>query len=126
MIEHAQRSVPGIDRPDGHLVQRLLELFFELVYHPDLSGNPSAASIYFALKEGVYTILIDEVDRNESHKEAVLDLLNFSHFRRTAFVSRGDPEKGVRVKYATFCPKIIGGNGSIRVWVKNMRNGKLP
>ena len=56
-----------IDRPDGHLVQRLLELFFELVYHPDLSGNPSAASIYFALKEGVYTILIDEVDRNESH-----------------------------------------------------------
>jgi hypothetical protein len=93
---------------------KLLELFFELVYHPDLSGNPSAASIYFALKEGVYTILIDEVDRNEAHREAVLDLLNFSHSRRTAWVSRGNPEKGARVKYPTFCPKIIGGNGSIR------------
>jgi hypothetical protein len=93
---------------------KLLELFFELVYHPDLSGNPSAASIYFALREGIYTILIDEVDRNEAHRESVLDLLNFSHTRRTAWVSRGDPEKGARVKYPTFCPKIIGGNGSIR------------
>jgi hypothetical protein len=93
---------------------RLLLLFFELVYRADLSGNPSAASIYYALQDGVYTILIDEVDKNEARREAVLDLINFSTSRATAWVSRADPEKGIRKKYPTFCPKILAGNGSLR------------
>jgi hypothetical protein len=93
---------------------KLMLLFFELVYRADLSGNPSAASIYYALQEGIYTIMIDEVDKNEARREAVLDLLNFSTSRATAWVSRADPEKGIRKKYPTFCPKIIAGNGSIR------------
>jgi hypothetical protein len=93
---------------------KLLSLFFELVYRADLSGNPSAASIYYALQEGTYTILIDEVDKNEQRREAILDLINFSSSRATAWVSRADPDKGIRKKYCTFCPKILAGNGSIR------------
>jgi hypothetical protein len=93
---------------------KLMLLLYELVFRADLSGNPSAASIYYALQEGVYTILIDEVDKNEARREAVMDLLNFSTSRNTAWVSRADPEKGVRKKYPTFCPKIIAGNGSLR------------
>ena len=49
---------------------KLLGLFFELSYRADLSGNPSSASVYYALKDGTYTILIDEVDKNEQHREA--------------------------------------------------------
>ena len=93
---------------------KLLQLFFELSYRADLSGNPSAASVYYALQDGTYTILIDEVDKNEQRREAVLDLINYSSTRATAWVSRVDLEKGVRKKYCTFCPKILAGNGSIR------------
>jgi Domain of unknown function (DUF3854) len=93
---------------------RLLTLFFQLSYRADLSGNPSAASIYYALQDGTYTILIDEVDKNAGRRKAVLDLINFSSSRETAWVSRVDLEKGVRKKYCTFCPKILAGNGSIR------------
>jgi hypothetical protein len=93
---------------------KLMLLFFGLVYRADLSGNPSAASIYYALQDGIYTIMIDEVDKNEARREAVLDLLNFSTSRDTAWVARADPEKGTRKKYPTFCPKIIAGNGSLR------------
>ena len=93
---------------------KLLGLFFELSYRADLSGNPSSASVYYALKDGTYTILIDEVDKNEQHREAVLDLINYSSSRATAWVSRVNLEKGVREKYCTFCPKILAGNGSIR------------
>ena len=57
---------------------KLLQLFFELSYRADLSGNPSAASVYYALQDGTYTILIDEVDKNEQRREAVLDLINYS------------------------------------------------
>ena len=62
----------------------------------------------------MYTILIDEVDKNEQHRESVLDLINYSSSRATAWVSRVNLEKGVREKYCTFCPKILAGNGSIR------------
>ena len=45
---------------------KLLGLFFELSYRADLSGNPSSASVYYALKDGTYTILIDEVDKKRA------------------------------------------------------------
>jgi hypothetical protein len=67
---------------------KLLLLFFHLSYHADLSGNPSAASIYYTLQDGTYSILIDEVDKNAERREAVLDLINFSSSRQTAWVSR--------------------------------------
>jgi hypothetical protein len=93
---------------------KLVMLFFHLCYRSDLSGNPSAASIYYALQDGIYTILIDEVDKNAERREAVLDLINFSSSRETAWVSRVDLEKGTRKKFPTFCPKVLAGNGSLR------------
>ena len=93
---------------------KLLLPFFHLSYHPDLSRNPSAASIYYTLQDGTYSILVDEVDKNAERREAVLDLINFSSSRQTAWVSRVDLEKGIRKKFCTFCPKILAGNGSIR------------
>ena len=71
---------------------KLLKLFYYLGCHAVLQGDPTAASIYYRLKTDTYTIIIDEVDKKEERKEAVLDLINYSTSRDTAWVSRADPE----------------------------------
>ena len=93
---------------------RLLTLFLHLAYRGDLFANPTAASIYYALQDGISTLLIDEVDKNELHREAILDLINYSSSRTTAWVPRVDLDKKKRVKFPTFCPKVLAGNGSLR------------
>ena len=93
---------------------RLLCLFFELSYWASLSGDPTAASIYYDLQEGPHTMLIDEVDKKEQSREAILDLINYSTTRRTAWVRRVDVD-AKRVKpFPTFCPKILAGIGRLR------------
>jgi hypothetical protein len=109
---------------------KLLKLFYYLSFRADLSGNPSAASIYYALQDGVHTLCIDEIDKNETRREAILDLINFSSSRDTAFVDRVDLDRKKKVKFPTFCPKIPAGNGSIRdtadsrcIKIRMMRKG---
>lgn len=93
---------------------KLLSLFYYLCYHATICGDPSAASVYYRLRTGVHTILIDEVDKNEDRKKAVLDLINYSTSRDTAWVSRADPESKQCLDFPTFCPKILAGIGTLR------------
>ena len=93
---------------------RLLCLFFELCYWASLRGDPSAPAIYYDLREGPHTILIDEVDKKEQSREAILDLINYSTTRRTAWVSRVDMDAKRVVYFPTFCAKILAGIGLLR------------
>jgi DNA polymerase I-like protein with 3'-5' exonuclease and polymerase domains len=93
---------------------RLLCLFFELCYWASLRGDPTAPAIYYDLQEGPHTILIDEVDKKEQSREAILDLINYSTTRRTAWVSRVDMDAKRVVYFPTFCPKILAGMGLLR------------
>ena len=110
---------------------KLLKLFYYLGCHSVLQGDPTAASIYYRLKTDIYTIIVDEVDKKEERKEALLDLINYSTSRDTAWVSRADPEGKKVIDYPTFCPKILAGIGPLRgtsesrcITIRMMR--KLP
>jgi DNA polymerase I len=93
---------------------KLLCLFFELCYWASLRGDPTAPAIYYDLREGPHTMLIDEVDKKEQNREAILDLINYSTTRQTAWVSRVDMDAKRVVYFPTFCPKILAGIGRLR------------
>jgi hypothetical protein len=65
---------------------------------------------------GEYTIVMDEIEalrnRNNDRSQAVLSILN-SGYKKGAFVIRADGPRHETVRYATYCPKVLIGIGSI-------------
>jgi hypothetical protein len=81
-----------------------------------LSGVPSEASLFRTVDSGEYTIVMDEIEalrnRNNDRSQAVLSILN-SGYKKGAFVIRADGPRHETVRYATYCPKVLIGIGSI-------------
>lgn len=88
---------------------RLLCLFYELTYWSTLMGDPTAAALYYQLKEGPHTLCIDEVDSSSDRAQAIFALVNLSTTRSTAWIPRVDMDAKKTVWFPTFCPKFLCG-----------------
>ena len=81
-----------------------------------LSGIPSEASLFRTVDSGQYTLVMDEIEslRNQRNDraQAVHSILN-SGYKKGAFVIRADGPKHETRRFATYCPKVLIGIGSI-------------
>jgi hypothetical protein len=88
----------------------------KMAYYAEMSSDASPASIYYTLAQGICTWVVDEIDvdsKSDSH-ELLMRLLNGSYTRETASVRRVNLDKNTAVKYSTFSPKIVAGNGLLK------------
>ena len=92
----------------------LLELLRHLAFRPQLTGGISAAALYRRIESARPSLLLDELDTMLSSEagEKVRGILN-TGFQRGGTYTLCDGDNHDVKDFATFCPKVLAGIGTI-------------